>query len=328
MSDKTEIQWTEATWNVATGCTKCSPGCANCYIERTPPFRMHGRKFVRGTTGIVLHQDRLSIPLHWNKPKRIFVNSLSDLFHDDIPDDFIDQIFAVMALCPQHTFQCLTKRHRRMFEWFNRKPPFPKSVGEQNVGERIEAMRGSIEDAPYHVPPFPGWPLPNVWLGVSVENQHFAAERIPILLKTPAVVRWISAEPLLGPVDLDTEGKDGLHALGCGDSSHKNLYEHCNGLDWVVCGGESGPRARPLRMQWARALMEQCKESGVPFFMKQLGVTPISDRKETDDWSPLFRDSAKQKPTGEFGFLFSLGKNGDPEDWPMDLQVREWPKTL
>ncbi len=196
MSDKTGIAWTDATWNPVTGCSKVSQGCKNCYAERewgrlsANPKAMayYGRAF----TDIACHEDRLDQPLRWKKPRMIFVNSMSDLFHEDVPDDFIDRVFAVMALAENHTFQVLTKRPERMLRWFD--PGFDNR--EHAVGQamrEIAAARGG-DDAG-----LPEWPLPNVWLGVSVEDHATADERIPLLLQAPAAVRWVSAEPLIGP---------------------------------------------------------------------------------------------------------------------------------
>src|SRR3972149_4993581 len=171
VSEQSAIEWTDATWNPVTGCTKVSPGCANCYIERTPPFRMAGRRFVKGAIPVLLHPDRLDAPLRWQKPRRVFVCSLADLFHDDVPDDFIEDIWLTMHKATQHTFQVLTKRPER--------------------------LRQLLTDSPMAY--FGRNPLPNVWLGVSVENQRMAGERIPELLRCPAVVHFISGEPPLGP---------------------------------------------------------------------------------------------------------------------------------
>lgn len=246
----TKIEWTDETWNPVTGCTKVSEGCDHCYIERTPPFRMAGRKFlpmvgpeVGKTTGVQLHPERLDRPLTWRKPRRVFVNSLSDLFHNDVPDDYIARVFAVMALAPQHTFQILTKRPGRMRSLLN-SPNFRVSVDE--------AIRGRVAaSAPARV----WYALPNVWLGVSVENQKWADIRIPQLLETPAAIRFLSCEPLLGSVDLFA----------------RSSIDRDPGLDWVICGGESGPGARPMHPDWARSLRDQCTESGTPFHFKQWG---------------------------------------------------------
>lgn len=278
----TTIQWTDETWNPVTGCTKISEGCRHCYIERTPAFRMHGRKFVNGTTGIQLHPDRLAQPLHWTKPRRVFVNSMSDLFHPAIDDEFICRVFGTMLAGKQHQFQVLTKRPARM-RHLMRHVIFAKDV----------AVYGNWDD------PIVPWPLPNVLLGTSVENQETANERIPILLQTPAAVRWISAEPLLGPVDLS-------RYLG---PQRLTLGRPCTvdrGLDWVIAGGESGPRARPCDVAWIRSILAQCHDAGVPCFVKQVGSRP----KFYPHCSMIaLKDS----------------KGGDMSEWPADLRVREWP---
>ena len=232
---KTAIEWTDEVWNPVTGCSKVSQGCKHCYAERVFPRPYPGRAF----TDVAMHPDRLAAPLHWRKPRRVFVNSMSDLFHDVVPDEFIDQVFAAMSAAPSHTFQVLTKRPERARDYLARR-----------------AM-----------------PLPNVWLGVSIEDQETADYRIPLLLRTPAAVRWISAEPLLGPVDLGNLPSvsgigrylDSLSNAGREDSDLPTK------LDWVVAGGESGPHARPTHPEWLRALRDDCDAAGVPFFFKQWG---------------------------------------------------------
>jgi protein gp37 len=292
MSNHTAIEWTDATWNPTTGCTKISPGCAHCYIERTPAFRIPGNRFVHGKTDIAIFHDRLDQPLHWRKPRRVFVNSLSDLFHDDISDAFIGQVFDVMAQAVRHTFQLLTKRPERMRALV---PTF---------AARHTARDGS------------GWPLPNVWLGVSVENQHFANERIPLLLKTPAVVRFISAEPLLEHVDLDNGETSWLTCTPHnqrregGDCCMTHLEDgdrHFRGIDWVIVGGESGPKSRPFNIEWARSLIAECQRAGVPCFVKQLGANRIMKASDLVGRAPI-------------------GKADEPAAWPEDLRVREWPE--
>jgi protein gp37 len=271
----TKIEWADATWNPTTGCTKVSPGCANCYIERQTPMRVAGRKFVRGNIPILLHRERLNAPLRWKSPRRVFVDSMSDLFHEDVPDAFIDQIFAVMAMAPQHSFLVLTKRPARMQKYF----AAGARVYQSDLEGRFVPVSGSfwpegeaacriIAELARHdaelrgpFPRLPIWPLPNVWLGVTVENQHWADERIPLLLQTPAAVRFLSCEPLLEPVQIVSPITGLQHRMPLTNAA----------LDWVICGGESGPKRRPFDLEWARDLRRQCASAHIPFFMKQLG---------------------------------------------------------
>ena len=258
MSDGSKIEWTDATWNVVIGCTKVSPGCAQCYAMRPAPrFPYHptprgpapsaGPEAGGDWTGRVnLVEDRLSLPLTWKRPRRIFVNAQADLFHDEVPDEFIARVWAVMALASWHTFQVLTKRHGRMRSLLNSEH-FKDLVAVEMVGPLNPTPRAPLD---LH------WPRRNVWLGVSVEDQQRADLRIPALLDTPAAVRWISAEPLLGPVDLRLDA-----SMGNADP----------GLQWVVVGGESGPGSRPMDPEWPRSLRDQCVDAGVPFLFKQWG---------------------------------------------------------
>jgi protein gp37 len=288
MSDKTCIEWTRsddgtpgATWNPVTGCTKVSAGCDHCYAETfAERWRgIPGHYFERGFD-VTLRPDKLEQPLRWARPRRIFVNSMSDLFHDSVPTAYIAAVFDVMRRTPQHTYQLLTKRHARM-----------RSLARTAVfGE--------------------GWPLPNVWLGCSVEDQHWADIRIPALLDTPAAVRFLSCEPLLGPVTLPfiTE-HDGCTCGGYGPPYY--VHERSCGtepgpawgnLSWVIAGGESGPGARPMELEWARSLVRQCREAGTAVFVKQLG-------------SVLGRE------------LGAGPKGGNWDAWPEDLKVREFPRA-
>lgn len=261
MGDKTGIEWTDATWNPVTGCDKVSPGCDRCYAE-TFAERWRGTRghyFANGFD-VQLRPNKLALPLRWTRPRKVFVNSMSDLFHDKVPDEYIARVFAVMALAPQHTFQVLTKRHGRMRSLLSC-DDFRSEVTQTFVGWAVEDLSlktGHLESATGD-----WWPLPNVWLGVSAEDQKRADLRIPALLDTPAAVRFVSAEPLLGPIDLhgDPIGKDSVFWIG-----------H---LDWVIVGGESGPGARPMHPDWARSMRDQCVAAGVPFLFKQWG-----------EWSP------------------------------------------
>jgi protein gp37 len=313
-STATSIEWTDATWNPVTGCSKVSPGCAHCYAERLAPkvfagqivtvatadgFDLERRK--REFTDVRTHKDRLDQPLRWQKPRRIFVNSMSDLFHEDVPDAFIDRVFAVMALARRHTFQILTKRADRMRKYFD-------GIGIRQELIGIEAERISGFDR-YDVSGIGArWklPLPNVWLGVSVENQHFADERIPLLLKTPAAVRFISAEPLLEPVNL----KDAIER-GLWDVANSGKIPPKPAIDWVIVGGESGPGARPMDLAWARVIVQQCKSASVPCFVKQLGARPFGLSHRPDHGSLVLRDR----------------KGGDPSEWPENLRIRQFPEA-
>lgn len=282
MSDRTKIEWTRsddgtpgATWNPVTGCTKlspASPGCQNCYASTfAERFRgAPGHYFERGFD-VQLRPEKLDQPIRWRKPRRIFVNSMSDLFHDDVPTDFIAKVFAIMALAPQHTFQLLTKRHGRMGALL-RDGEFQQQVYDAWGQLEMPKGRPSMEDWPWS-----GWPLPKVWLGVSAEDQKRADLRIAALLDTPAAARFVSAEPLLGAINLPSHW---LHPVMRTPSPENNAIGRRIGkahgvgfIDWVIVGGESGPGARPMHPDWARSLRDQCVAAGVPFLFKQWGET-------------------------------------------------------
>jgi protein gp37 len=255
VSDRTGIEWTDATWNPVTGCTKVSSGCDHCYAEtfaerwRGTP----GHYFERGFD-VQLRPEKLALPLSWRKPRRVFVNSMSDLFHDDVPDEYIARVFGVMALAGRHTFQLLTKRHARM----------RSLLSDPDRLRPLDAtLRHWIRDGL--------WPLPNVWLGVSTENQQWADIRIPALLDTPAAVRWISAEPLLGPIEVRRYLSGRLADWEAELLGAEAGATTTDGIDWVVAGGESGNGARPMHPSWARSLRDQCADAGVPFLFKQWG---------------------------------------------------------
>lgn len=240
----TKIEWTDCTWNPTTGCTKISSGCKNCYAARMAN-RLRGRFGYPADDPfrVTLRPDRLELPFKWRNPRRVFVDSMGDLFHEAVPFDFIAAVFGVMAANPQHTFQILTKRPNRMLEWYSW------------ISPEMDLLNQIAE-----------WPIfPNVWLGVTAENQKAADERIPTLLQCPAAVRFVSAEPLLGPLNLRRFflDDDGLDLEGG--------WPQFAGLDWVIVGGETGPGARPMNPDWARQIRDQCKEVGVPFFFKKMG---------------------------------------------------------
>lgn len=500
-----KIQWTDATWNPTRGCTRVSPGCENCYAERQA-IRMAGfersreleapykglversPKGPRWTGKIRLVPEKLEEPLHWRKPRRVFTDSMSDLFHEQIPTDFLDRVFAIMALCPQHSFQVLTKRAERMREYASdpeapfrvqramdairvdlemakiseqwrpvtryeddylisnygrvrslkgREPallkPRPDSRGRYlsvclcwlgktrehlvhrlvleafgraaRDGEEVRHANGDTQDNRianlswgtrgenmqdaarhgtagsymklqanldwktivqirerrsagarlqkladeygidkrqvsaiargkiYKVAELQ-WPLPNCWLGVSVEDQKRADERIPLLLQTPAAVRFLSVEPLLGPVELDRYclQQDGRYPFPKLAHEHRTTWLHL--LDWVIVGGESGPGARPCSVEWIRSVLRQCRDAQVPAFCKQLGSRPIiryGDWKRIPIsmcWTGLepAREGALGVPDDDLGIMRIMDrKGGDPLEWPKDLRVREWP---
>jgi protein gp37 len=302
MGNKTKIEWTNggSTWNPVRGCTRASEGCRNCYAETVaarfsnPGQPYHGfadrtRSGSKWTGKLALVEHALPLPLRWTKPRMIFVNSMSDLFHESLPDEAIDRVFAVMALAPQHTFQILTKRAERMRRYM-------ADPGCQFAIRTAMIAMGRDEALIF-------WPLPNVWLG----DQDNGEERIPELLATPAAVRFLSCEPLLGPLRLNllcyetgdslpdamrvNNERCSLNALTgitTWPNSHYQsptiaretrivdgtLYEsrgETRALDWVIVGGESGPHARPMNPAWARSLRDQCVAAGVPFFFKQWG---------------------------------------------------------
>ncbi len=309
MAAKSKIEWCDATWNPVVGCSPVSPGCDHCYAARmahrlganqaTPQFAGLTGVDQKWTGETRLVRGGLNIPLTWRKNKRIFVCSMGDLFHESVPFAWVDQVFAVMALAPQHTFMLLTKRPERMREYTKSR----MGDGRASICNQIDGMdptkgdrRGSLE-----------MPLSNVWLGVTAENQAMAVERIPVLLETPAAKRFVSVEPMLGPVNLrflhvpDAEldpfgdrwnttwdaldGTRGVSPFGknCPFTGPKGTH-----LDWVICGGETGPGARPTNPEWVRSLCDQCfKKSDVPFFFKQWGEWAPSENFPSDARFPF-----------------------------------------
>lgn len=363
----TNIEWTESVWNPTRGCSVFSPGCANCYAMRQAhrfsgagaPYDGLTRVGTNGPewTGRVrlAPVETLEEPLHWRKGRRIFVDSMSDLFHGGVSNEQIAAIFAVMAACPQHTFQILTKRATRLrkwFEWVQKREAqgrslFPDDTPAWRIQQMltVEARKLGVKvtnDGKME------WPLRNVWLGVSVENQATADQRIPHLLHTPAAVRFLSCEPLLESVDITRWIEVQSFCGGCGEtcSGSPRLCPSCRtdnlvtcwgqdqleraqsgarydgsplndgpGLHWVIIGGESGPKARPFGIKWARELVKQCRDNELPAFVKQLGANP-SWVMETIPTSLI---PAKELVGGR--------KGSDMKLWPEELRVREWPTT-
>lgn len=338
------IEWTDRTWNPTRGCSRVSEGCRNCYAERlatrfsgpgqpyaglvtVPDDGRHGqtgraRLNTRGKwNGVVrLVPEKLAEPLRWRKPQRVFVNSMSDLFHEALTNEEIAAVFGVMAACPHVTFQVLTKRAQRMHQWFewahaSRTTATAAWCFQQYAIPALSAL-SAMQLSRAAKQPMPSWPLPNVWLGVSVEDQATADARIPWLLRTPSARRFVSYEPALnqasfvlwlmpGCVDcLGTGVGEGAPCEECGGSGRR---PH---LDWIIVGGESGPHARAFDIQWARQVVQECRESGTAVFVKQLGSV----------WA-----GAEWAKPGEGSHGWNR-KGGDMAEWPEDLRVREFPR--
>jgi protein gp37 len=309
MSTTSRIEWTQTTWNPVTGCDRISPGCQHCYALTLAgrlqamgqaKYQTEGDPRTSGPGfGVAVHPQALIEPLRWGRPRLVFVNSMSDLFHARVPDAFIAQVFAVMAATGHHTYQVLTKRPVRMARLLD------ATAFVQTVFDLA---------AKHHGADVLTWPMPNLWVGTSVETQQFADQRIPKLLKTPAATRFLSCEPLLGPLDLrpwlpparsTCTRADG--PLTDADRQAVATFRHQlrrmagrPAIDWVIAGGESGPGARPMRLDWVRTLRDQAADAGVAFFCKQLGSCWARDQHADP-------------------------KGGDWTRWPTDLRVRAWP---
>jgi protein gp37 len=263
MGDKTGIEWTDATWNAVTGCDHVSAGCDHCYAEtlalRLQRIQPEGK--YRDGFAVRLHEQALTIPLKWREPRRVFVNSMSDQWHVEVPDTFTDRMFAVMASTPQHTFQILTKRPQRAYNYLSH-PSTPKRVESaiiNLIADYFPLVKMMQADRVHPLRNFT-WPLPNVWIGTSVEDSR-VAHRTDALRRCPAAVRFLSCEPLIGPLP--------------------NL--NLDGIGWVIAGGESGPGHRPVQLDWLRDIRDQCLAADVPFFFKQWGgLTPKSGGKVLD----------------------------------------------
>jgi protein gp37 len=309
----TNIQWTDETWNCVRGCSRVSAGCGDstgggCYAERQA-YRFSGPgmpyeglvrmtpKGPRWTGKVILVPEKLEEPLHWRKPRRIFVNSMSDLFHESLSFGQIFRVLMVMQQCPQHEFQVLTKRPARMkefFEWLN-------------VWGTVTALAMGFSE-------YYEWPYPNVWLGISCEDQNSFDERWPYLRDTPTWTRWLSLEPLLGPINARPALiEDHYYCDISLDPDDPPPAHRCSSpANWVVVGGESGPKARSMDLEWARSVVAQCKAASVPVFVKQLGRHPV------DEGIGAFGDGADE-------WKFVDKKGGDINEWPQDLRVREYP---
>ncbi len=333
---KTSIEWTEATWNPLRGCSRVSEGCRNCYAETVAnrfsgsgqPYQGLIAKGGQWNGAIKLVPEKLLEPWRWVKPRMIFVNSMSDLFHPAVPFEYIAAVFYIMSVTTRHTYQVLTKRPERMvefFRWAALRDPYEcdgiddgiewvawhGSALEDLIWEPATANRGGYDNCG------PGFPYENVWLGVSVEDQATAEERIPLLLQAPAAVRWISAEPLLGPINLMMVPGSAEQYL---DGSHVSCLRSDTRLDWVVVGGESGTKVRPMHPEWVRSLRDQCFAAGTPFFFKQWGEYAPSPDGGLPDGLP---DSA--------GYYFEPPRHAPHKVWRFGkkragrtLDGREW----
>lgn len=306
----TAIEWTDATHNPVRGCTRISEGCRGCYIERSMPFRTAGIRFtgpagrdddqIGATTGIQLFPERLNTPRGWPRtPKRVFTCSLGDWFHREVSELFLAQWWATMEATPHITWQVLTKRPARALALLTR-PDLLRDA-------YLDAQSLADEQLP-RPPRFDVWPLPNVWIGTSVENQSWADNRIPTLLEIPAARRFVSAEPLIGPVELDDTWLSGPDRI-----------------DWLIVGGESGPTARPMHPNWARSLRTQCAAAGTPFFFKQWGgwaparpdgwySRTILLRRDGSSYSPV-----RQRESADDAYLYAPRSKGLRE-----LDGRTW----
>lgn len=278
MAEHSSIEWTDATWNPVTGCSVVSPGCTNCYAMKLAGTRLRGLPSRTGLTieskagpvwngRVRLNEQWLTQPLRWRRPRKIFVCAHGDLFAENVPDEWIDRVFAVMALAPQHTFQVLTKRAARMRAYLTAIDA-PARIASGDLSRAVAGFP-ACDALAFNAT----WPLPNVWLGVSAEDQRRADERVPDLLATPAAVRFVSAEPLIGAIDftqIDEAGADSrgfsIHAL----TGHP--ARRIPGLDWIIAGGESGSAARPMHPTWVRRIRDACAQTGVAFHFKQWGA--------------------------------------------------------
>jgi protein gp37 len=309
---KTSIEWTDASWNPIVGCTEVSPGCANCYAARLSASRLahvpaykglatietngslRGQRHVRWIGEVRFLPERLEEPRRWKKPRRIFVCDMGDLFHAGVTIEQLIKVWGVMASNPRHTFQILTKRAGRMH-----------AMVTHVMNEITKRTLGPLNA-----------PLQNVWLGVSVENQHFADERIPHLLQTPAAVRFLSCEPLLGPLNLrDVQGKDFLQEF-----TTPSGITVPRAIDWIIAGGESGPHARPMHPNWPRSLRDQCQAAGVPFFFKQWGEYSPWDQSRKLSPKTALKGFCGTAPKFEEQWMTRVGKKAAGRL----LDGREW----
>lgn len=348
----TTIEWTDETLNVQVGCSLASKGCQNCYAMKFAHRQMSPQH--RGITfmnskgphwngKINYVPEMLRKPLHWHTPRKIFLNSLSDLFHESVPDEWIDDVHGMMWAClyvgrsenslrEGHVFQLLTKRAARARAYYSsdRREKWARAAGQ------LCEDGDGVADQTYYAAT--KGPHPRIWLGTSCEDQEAADERIPLLLQCPAAVHWVSAEPLLGPIDFTRVSagplcpqwpghrvdvlRGGTWELGGGFTQHSDMPAT---IDWIVCGGESGPRARPCAMEWIESIMRQCRKAGTACFVKQLGAFVVSEHRaaETDEEGRAL--GARDRWLWRAGLTDRKG--ADPEQWPDHLSVREFPEV-
>ena len=332
MGQSTTIAWTDATWNPLRGCTEISPGCAHCYAAAIAarfsgpgkPFEGLAYRDANGkahwTGKIATAPDKLREPLSWRKPRMVFVNSMSDLFHEDVPEEYILSVFDVMRRCTWaggqncgriggsgHTFQVLTKRADRAADVLSRLCWDGEALNLEGRG-------------------YPHLKLTDqIWIGVSVEDQQRAIERIPHLLRTPARVRFLSCEPLLGPIDIERATPCGYYC----DETSGHVDHSLRRLDWVIVGGESGPGARPCDLAWIRSIVRQCKTVGTACFVKQAGADVIDSGGGDGTFADLWPEGTSNiffPGDDTYKVYLRDPKGGNPEEWPEDTRVREWPK--
>lgn len=333
--DDSKIEWTDATWNPVRGCSRVSPGCDHCYAMRQAHRHSGAGRPYAGLTTIRrgkvdwagmarLIPGSLDQPLRWKRPRKIFVNSMSDLFHESLKFEEIAAVFGVMAACTQHTFQVLTKRPTRALEFFEWLKSIPRSGGGC--------------DLTVHTLKCYPWPLPNVWLGCSAENQEQADKRIPLLLQCPAAVRFVSAEPLLSGLDLSPWLGERC-PRNCDITFNESDCDQCHGagwivppeIDWVIVGGESGNGARPCDVSWIRNIVHDCNEAGVACFCKQMGSAPFDSSASDSEhlWETSHDPEVGSSTLAEVASLapvkFLHKKGGDPEEWENYLRVRQFP---
>lgn len=340
------IAWTETTWNPIRGCSRVSQGCVNCYAEtmaarfsgKGQPYEGLAKRTPSGprwTNVVRMIQEHLDDPIRWQRPRKIFVNSMSDVFHENLSNEEIAAIFGIMAAAPHHIFQVLTKRAKRMLEWFQWAKAQPEGPAAAcAMAANAASFMGPTDRRPFEILDVfdrarsAAWPLTHVHLGVSVENEAAAQERLDYLLKTPARVRWVSYEPALGPVDfapwLDARGVEPT-------------------LDWIVIGGESGPGARPMHPIWAESVIRACQRSGVAVFFKQTGAwrpkgwPGVEAVGSGRPWGVMdirgkfwpgttaWNGRTMEAPDFEVYMVEVGGAGKKPDEWPESFRVREYP---